>query len=197
MRKIIIGVIAAMALFPVAAAAVTVGPPRLEYKAAPGDSFAGSMFLQNESDATKTFYPDFQTFTERNGEKVFLKEESDLASWFRMPESITLKPDEKVDIPFTIEVPRDAAPGGHFAVIWWGAAANPKSGEQVAIVTRAGGLVYFTVSGDIEEAGAISRFDAGGTLFARPPVVFDIEFTNNGNVALKPTGHIRMRNLFG
>lgn len=192
--------IAVLALFasllPVAQA-VTVGPVRLEYAADPGDIIRGEMFLQNEIGKTQTFYPSFEKFTEDStGQKNFTKETSDLATWFVMRESMVLGPGESRTIPFTINVPKNAPPGGHFAVIWW-SSSPPGGAGQVAIVTRAGVLVYLTVSGDIREEGSVEDFHPSSRFLTKQPFEFTAVFHNTGNSYLKPVGTLQLKNLFG
>jgi len=178
--------------------AVTVGPVKLEINADPGDVVTGELFLMNEEKkGTKIFYPDFQKFIEEGGSKKFIAEKSDLATWFEIDYPVTLNSLEGKNIPFTLRVPKDASPGGHFAVIWW-SASSPEAG-QVSIVTRAGILVYLTVSGEIKEEGQVLEFTTQNKkkFFGNPPINFAINFENSGNVHLKPKGEIQIKNIFG
>jgi hypothetical protein len=176
--------------------AVTVGPAKMEYKTDPGETITGNFFVFNDGQETQTFYAAFEKFTEVNGEKKILPgEPTELAQWFKTEKSVTLKAGEQKEIPFTIEVPQNAPPGGHFAVIWWGTA--PPDG-QVAIVTRAGILVYLQVSGDVNEQGEVSEFSLIGRKFAfKLPEDFAVNFKNQGNTYLKPLGEIVIKNIFG
>jgi len=175
--------------------AVTVGPVKLEISADPGDVVRGELFLMNDEKETKIFSPVFEKFIEENGSKKFTAEEVDLASWFEINYPITLKPQESKNIPFILRIPKNASPGGHFAVIWWSAAV-PGAG-QVSIVTRAGILVYLRVSGDIKEEAKIIQFNTDKKIYWNPPVNFSINLENSGNVYLKPKGEITIKNLFG
>ena len=185
---------------PLTSFAITVGPVKLEYSVDPGDTVSGELFIQNEESQARTLYPVFEKFTEEEGVKKFTREESDLSTWFKAQSLISLKPGQQARIPFSIEVPEDASPGGHFAVIWWSTApADFEGQEQVSIVTRAGILVYVTVSGDIKEEGGIESFSTSGNkkLLTQLPIVFNIIFKNTGNVHLKPQGNTLIKNVFG
>jgi len=178
--------------------AVTVGPVKLEYKVDPGETLEGELFLQNEGSSVQTFYPSFERFTEdSSGQKNFTKETSDLSTWFKMASSVTLGGGESRQIPFTIQVPKNAPPGGHFAVIWWSTSPPGSSGKQVSIVTRAGILVYLTVSGDVKEVGSIKDFYPATRFFTSFPLNFSIVFENSGNTYLKPMGTLKIKNIFG
>lgn len=180
--------------------AITVGPAKLEYKVDPGTVISGSILLINETQEKQTFVPTFEKFIEVGGEKKFLAgEKSELTDWFRFPNEIVLEPGERKDVPFKIEVPQNAPPGGHFAVIWWGNKPFNSSGDNVAIVTRAGILVYLQVSGDVNEKGSLINFSLplNKFLFWVLPADFNVRFKNEGNTYLKPKGDIKILNLFG
>jgi hypothetical protein len=94
-------------------------------------------------------------------------------------------------------VPQNAPPGGHFAVIWWSTA--PPGASGVSIVTRAGMLVYLQVSGDVRESGKLLRFSPtpDSRFMSELPNTFSVQFENTGNTYLKPSGEIRVKNVFG
>lgn len=177
--------------------ALTAGPSKMEYFVDPGDVVEKKFSLFNDGSETRTFYPIFENFTEENGQKVLLEKEGDLADWIKTETSVTLTVGEKRDVPFRIEIPKDASPGGHFAIVWW-STAPPKAG-QVAIVTRVGLLLFVTVSGDIVEQGKIISFSTLNPkrIWGSFPVEFALTFSNEGNVHLKPKGQINIKNIFG
>lgn len=180
--------------------AITVGPAKLEYKVNPGDIIGGEIFLMNETSDKQVFVPSFEKFIEVGGEKKFLPgEKSELTEWFKFPKEIELEQRERKNIPFKIEVPQNAPPGGHFAVIWWGNKPTSGTGDNVAIVTRAGILVYLQVSGDINESGRLLNFNLENNkfLFWSLPTNFLISFRNEGNTYLKPKGDVTIKNIFG
>lgn len=190
--------LAVFLFLPAFSQAVTVGPVKLEYKVDPGATLNGQLFLQNDGSETQTFYPSFDKFTEdSSGNKNFTKETSDLATWFKIASSVTLKVGESNQVPFIINVPKNAPPGGHFAVIWWSNSPPSGNGQQVSIVTRAGILVYLTVSGQVQEEGSITSFLPQTIFFTSTPVNFSLTFKNSGNTYLKPGGSLEIKNIFG
>lgn len=189
-------------LMPKPAKAITVGPPKLEFTVDPGGVVKGKVFVENEgaNTPTRTFYPVFEKFTEDNGNKQFTSEESDLSTWFKIADEVTLNPGERKFVDFKIEAPKDATPGGHFAVMWWSTApakSKSKSNQSVSVVTRAGILVYLTVTGDVFQSGSITSFKSDKKIYNSLPAHFAISFKNTGNVHLTPTGTIFIKNLFG
>jgi hypothetical protein len=79
--------------------------------------------------------------------------------------------------------------------MWWGTA--PPEKKQVAIVTRAGILVFLEVSGKINEKGEVLAFSLPEKKFLvfQLPDGFKIEFKNAGNTYLKPRGEIAIKNI--
>ena len=186
------------AIFSQSALAVTVGPPKLEYRTDPGSVISGIIVLSNEGETPQIFYPAFEKFIEVNGEKKFLPAEpTTLAGWFKLPENVALGPKGQKQVSFVIDVPKNAPPGGHFAVMWWGT-GSPTS-KEVAIVTRAGILVYLQVSGKVNEAGKLTSFFSENNqfIFVGLPQNFEVKFKNVGNTYLKPQGDIIIKNIFG
>ncbi|PJA64145.1 MAG: hypothetical protein CO160_00155 [Candidatus Portnoybacteria bacterium CG_4_9_14_3_um_filter_43_11] len=187
-------------LFPLLTQAVTVGPIKLEYSVDPGDVISGEVFLFNEGKKTETFYPVFEKYTEVDGKKKFLTGESEIVQWFDLPFSKTLAANQQAKLPFTLRIPENAEPGGHFAVMWWGTAPPVKEGgEQVSITTRAGILIYLRVSGEVDESGQLVGFSTKDQkrIFSSRPISFDIIFESTGSVHLKPQGEVQIKNIFG
>ena len=189
---------AALAAAPLfSAQAVTVGPAKIEVVADPGDVIQGEMFVINETDAAATFSGSVQQFTEEEGNKVFNDLEGDIASWVAPLPPITLAPGAQQNIPLTINVPANAPPGGHFTVIWWN--SSPPKGGQLSVVTRAGALVYLTVSGELTRSARILAFGTEGErrFFGGLPIAFSVLMRNEGNGYEKPQGTLTLVNLFG
>lgn len=187
-------------IFPASVLAVTVGPAKIEYRTDPGAVINDTLLLINEGGTKQTFWPTFEKFTEVNGEKQFFPgEPAELDNWIKLPKSITLEPKEQKSIPFTIEIPKNAPPGGHFAVIWWGAVSSSEGPKQMSIVTRAGILVYLQVSGEVNESAELLKFAPEGEKFfwGKMPENFVVLFKNSGNTYLKPQGEINVKNIFG
>lgn len=185
---------------PLSVKAVTVGPVKLEYSVDPGEVISEEVFILNEGERAGNFYPDFEKYIEVDGKKKFIADQCEIASWFEIPSVIALDSQEQKHIPFTLRIPQNAEPGGHFAVMWWGTAPPAREGEkQVSIVTRAGILVYLKVSGEIDEGGQLVDFSTAGQkrFFSQRPINFDIDFEATGNVHLVPQGEVRVKNIFG
>lgn len=184
----------------VAAQALTVSPARMELEAVdPGTTVEKEFLLVNEQSAEETFYLSVQNFEAQgeSGTPSFSEGKDGLASWVKTTNKVTIKPGERMKVPFTIAVPQNAEAGGHFAAIFL--TTTPPSateGGQVAIGAKIGMLVLLTVSGDIKEEGGIRSFtiDGGSRFVSSLPVTFAYRFSNGGNDRVKPTGNLTIRN---
>ncbi len=190
--------LSAVFLVPAVTHAITVGPAKIEQTLNPGETVTGEMFLKNEESEARTFYPAFEKFTEQDGTKVFIKDESLLSSWISTEKSVTLAPGEDKRFSYSITLPKDAPPGGHFAVVWW--STNPpeaSADKQVAIQTRAGILVYVNVRGNVKEAASVRSFSVKNKYISGPSDEFGLSISNDGNSYIKPAGNIVITSLFG
>jgi len=188
--------------------AITIIPPRTELAADPGKTISDSVKIYNETDATLVLYTSEANFTakkEQEGVPEFLSPEdsaSGLASWILIEKGpITVLPSEYRSIDYSISVPQDADPGGHYAGIFFGN-NNPdeKNGKPaIGLSSKAGTLILLEVSGNIIESGELKSFEIrnGGTFFEHLPIEFSIGFENTGNVHLRPEGEIEIINMFG
>ncbi|MFA5413205.1 MAG: hypothetical protein WC348_01550 [Patescibacteria group bacterium] len=191
------------ALAPISAFAITVSPPIIEFDARPGDVIVDTIKLYNETTEAQTLNGAVQTFKALNetGAPSFLPPEqsTDLATWLKLDESaVTLKADERKDILFSINVPVDAEPGGHYAgILWTPAGTTTLEGSGVGITVKTGTLILVRVAGDITETGRLISFTADKTSYNYLPANFSVRFENLGNVHLKPVGTIEISNLLG
>lgn len=183
--------------------ALTLVPPSLEYSTAKGQTIESRVKLLNNENRTLTLTPSTANFgaKDETGEPDFAFDAptADLAAWIKIDlEPVTLDPGETKEIPFTIAVPADAEPGGHYAGIFFASGGTASSGGQIGVQSKLGSLVILTVEGNIREQAAISKVTLDGpTSMSRPPVDFNIRVKNSGNVHIKPKGKVTILNMFG
>lgn len=179
--------------------ALTVSPARIELSADPGTTVEGEFILINEQGTTETFYTSTQNFDAQgeSGTPNFSDAQDGLATWVTVTDKVTLAPGERVKIPFTITLPKDADAGGHFAAIFL-STTQAKAGDagQVSIGAKVGMLILLRVNGDIKENGGVQDFSLKEkTKFVNSlPVTFVYKFQNSGNDRVMPKGNISIRN---
>ncbi len=187
--------------------AITVIPPTQEFpNVRPGETIDTKVKVFNEEATPKTIYASTANFgaLDETGTPNIAAEtdQSDLAGWMKVDrEGRLVQPGERIEFALTIEVPADAPPGGHYAAVLISPQLPDSAGDstQVAISQKVASLVLVSVEGVIKEAGSVASFTtaSGQKRFNRLPVDFLIRFMNSGNVHLRPTGEITIRNLLG
>ena len=123
-----------------------------------------------------------------------------LAHWIKVPEApLTISAWSSRELPFTVNIPPGAEPGGHYAAILIGTAALlEKPNEPITrISSRISSLLFLRVKGEVNEGGIIREFRAEKSFYQKPPVNFILRFANTGNVHLRPRGDIVVYNMWG
>ena len=123
---------------------------------------------------------------------------TDVGSWIRLSATeITLKPDEKKLIDFTINVPASADVGEHNGCIVFQDTDDQGKkidGGAVTVRTRQAVRLVVTVPGDLRRDISIDRFsyshDAGSRIYA-------LSVKNQGNVSADVDMRVEMTDLFG
>ena len=196
------------AFMPFSASALTISRPTYDYSVNPGDTVLDVLNIYNESPEALTVYPTLKNFgpdDKENGEPQFtdVKEtpaEGDLAQWVSIDtKPLTIAPNERKSLTFTINVPKEsAAPGGHYGAILL-ATTPPSQKGQVGVASQLGALLLVNVSGNVTEAGSISQFGFKNpqVWYENLPIDFFLRFENSGNTHLRPTGSVVIEDMFG
>ncbi len=112
--------------------------------------------------------------------------------WFTVQNSLTIKPFEKIKIPYSITVPSNAPPGGHFAAI---TINQRQSGSKIIESIRP--LFFINVSGNINLSGFIKKFSTNNLFNFKSNIIFNTTFDNTGNIEFAPYGFIIIKNIVG
>ncbi len=182
---------------------VGISPLTFELTANPGDAITNQVKVYNPSNATIGIKMEIEDFTVM-GEIGHVKlepaetETYSIARWIKMePEEFTLEPKEQKFVTFTINVPENAEPGGHYGSILAGTTAVV-GGEFVGagVAGRVGALVLLSVAGEVEENLIVKEFFAP-YYSEYGPINFTIRFENKGTIHLKPKGFVVITNWLG
>jgi len=182
---------------------VGISPLTFEITANPGEVFTNQVKVYNPSDSTigvKMEIEDF-TVTGEIGHVITEPAETEtysIARWITFdPAEFALQPGEQKFVNFTISVPKNAEPGGHYGAVLAGTTAVI-GGEFVgtAVATRVGSLVLLSVSGPVKEDLRVKEFL---TLHYSEygPIKFTIRFENKGTIHVKPKSIITITNWLG
>ena len=179
--------------------ALTISPARAEISGKPGESVTDTIELFNDEATAKTYYISSQNFIAdgETGAPNFTGNSDDIASWIKTNDVVTVQPQERKLVGYSIAIPQDAVPGGHFGAIFFSSSPADKSG-QMLIGGKVGALLLLTVEGDVKESAGVNGFmTQGGSWFASIPINFEYWFNNMGGNRIKPVGTITVKNMFG
>lgn len=190
--------------------ALEIAPPVLNLRANPGETIKASISLRDVSTSplvVRNQINDFVAAGEDGTPKLLLEDSTEespysLKTWIQALPQFTLKPREVNNLPLTIRVPANAAPGGYYAVIRFTATPPGLDGSGVSLSASLGTLVLLRVNGDAKEDLKIEQFSAtknGETksLFESAPITFTTRLKNNGSSHEQPTGQIAVKDMFG
>lgn len=193
------------AAIPNQAQGLTISPPLFDLNLEPGKSYNEQIKLNNPTTNIIEMYPIARNFTASDDESGTPTIESPdqsatygLATWITFDQpKIVLTPDQEVTFKYTIKVPTDAEPGGHYASVLF--ASQPptpdKNVSQVALASMVGSLILGKVSGAITEDASLREFTTSKYINLKPPVDFTLRIANSGNVHVKPIGEILVSNF--
>lgn len=187
---------------------LSVTPTLFQMSAEKGQIWQSQIKVINSNEFPITVYAEPVNFVPR-GERghgrfqpVFedVTEGATLAEWIGLDRGkpITIAPQQSQVIPFTIAVPDDASPGGHFAAILIGT-KPPEGSGQVAVKTSqiVSSLFFLRIEGDVVEEGHIRALSVNKQFVQSPEAELVLRFENRGNVHLQPQGQITIYNMWG
>lgn len=214
--KLVLGSIflALFALFgfaPRTAHAMTISPPDFNLTASPGDVIRDVLHVYNEDPYPVTLKPGLLNFTfspedELIGSPEFypadeVRNGHELADWITIEDdkAFTISSGERVNIPFTITIPKEAQPGGHFGAIHVGTLQEERNedGPQIGVKSSTSALIFIRVNGDIRDELAVDSFFSDRSLYTHLPADFTIRLSNGGTTHLIPVGNIFITDAFG
>lgn len=187
---------------------LSVTPPLFQLSALPGDIWQSSVKVVNGNSYPLTIYTEVVNFSPigEAGQGTFASindadsSNASLAEWIHIQEgSQEILPEGSKDIPFFVEIPKDAPPGGHYAAILV-STQPPKTQEGTSAVLTSqavSSLFFVRIEGDVHENGTIREFRVIDSFVEKPNAEFSLRFENKGNVHLQPKGNITIRNMWG
>jgi hypothetical protein len=194
-------------LQPSLAFATGVVPAVLELTGSPGEHLEGIVTVVNDEIVSLTYQISFQDFISagEDGSPQFLPENvtsgRSIGDWVtvRTP-SVSLEPMERRDVTFSVDVPKTAESGSYYSALFFGSDLGAEMAGESFVNGRVGVLMFV----DITSSGASSLaalsledFRADQTFTNALPILFFVRVRNQGQMILKPSGNIRIENVFG
>jgi len=193
--------------------ALTITPPLFQLTIAPGEFWSSEIKLINTNPYDLELYATVMNFEAKGegGKGSFSplvnedvndpkKSTYSLGSWIEISKKpIFIRSGETVRIPFSVKIPKNAEPGGHYAAILVGTSPQEENGNGplVKVSSFVSSLLFVRIEGDIVENGRIREFSTKKSFYQNSESDFVLRFENLGNVHLKPQGDIVIYNMWG
>ncbi|MFA6301309.1 MAG: hypothetical protein WC609_03080 [Candidatus Paceibacterota bacterium] len=191
-----------------------VEPGKTEVFLNPGENMVKNISITNRVNKTVKFKLSTEDFIGSNDAKqpvVLLGDANSPYSLkdFIIPEitEFSLEFGEKITIPVTVSVPKDAEPRGYYGALIvsndpdkLGTDGTSEVEGKTRIISRIGSLFLLRINGEGKEEGNIENFKTIGPtqmFYSSRPAGFEIAYKNTGNVHLVPYGTITIKNIFG
>lgn len=183
---------------------ITFSPIKFDLNVEPGQISNHQVIIENKSNEVLTYYvtlADIETINE-NGDAVFsespLNNKYALAGWIRAPKTqVTIAPRSSEAFSFSIAVPANAEPGGHFGAVFITTTPPEQTKTGSKVITRTGPVVLVRVAGEVEESLSIESLKTDNSIYENGPVTIEARLRNSGSVHLTPAGDIIVKNMFG
>ncbi|WP_424530620.1 peptidase [Sphaerisporangium viridialbum] len=164
---------------------------------APGSVIHRRVEVSNATDSPRTLslYTAAGAIRDRRFQFAPGRTPNELSTWTTTDQSkVAMAPHARSMVTATIAVPRDAAPGERYAVIWAEAVKAPPPGGGVSEVNRVGVRIYLSVGPGNPPASSftIDSLTAERTADGRQVVLAQVH--NTGGRALDLSGDMRLSN---
>lgn len=185
-----------------------ISPPLSEIKANPGQTVVTKLKVRNVTSETLVVKAEVNDFTAagEDGQPKLLLEEGEVSpysikDWITTISELTLAPKEQESVTIKMAVPNSASPGGHYGVVRFTGSPPGLEDSGVSLSASIGTLILVNISGDVTEQATIeevyaSQNGAKRSLFEYGPITLVERIKNTGNVHIKPSGTIRVTNMF-
>jgi Bacterial protein of unknown function (DUF916) len=179
--------------------------PNFVFEGAPGDTFSDVLVVDNTSDVNLVLgvYASDAFNTPEGGTDLLSADRDpvDVGSWTTAEQaSITVPAGGTVEVPFTVEIPDDAAPGDHTGGIVTSLRLEG-DGDHIDIERRLGTRIYVRIDGGVEPALTFTDLDVqhhdSWNPFAAGSVTVRYTVENTGNVRLRATRIARVAGSIG
>lgn len=180
---------------------ITLSPSSKTVKADSGSRVTGTLEVHN----TGTVAFDFEVYASPYGvrgenydpEFTESKPNRDVYKWVRFSQTdFSIEPGQKREVNYTLDIPADATPGGHYGVIFAETKARAIGNTGVERQKRVGQVIYATINGNYKSEGKLDNFILPFWQ-TKPPMISSARVTNTGNVDFETEVKTVAKDMFG
>lgn len=189
---------------------IQISPALVELNAAKGKTYIVNLHVMNVTSGELTYSTSVEDFTadgETGAPKIVdnsnLPTTASIKTWVSVESGFTLGSHKERNIDAIVTVPSNAEAGGHYGVVRFSGGTPNVESTGVGLTASAGVLFLIKVEGNIvEKANLASFFTANNdgkqnSFFENGPINFVTRIKNDGNIHVKPSGNIEVRDMFG
>lgn len=186
-------------------AGVSISPAFIEETIDPGDVKTYQLEIENLNQSDQQYFIFKRNISGVNDSSVPIFATSDtevtgyeLVDWITLDTNqVNLGPNEKQTVSFTINTPTKASPGSYFGGLF--VSADPPDLEEngASVGYQVANIVSIRISGEAVESASIRQFSTSRFLYGAQEVDFSVRVENEGNVLVRPTGLIQIKNSLG
>jgi len=176
-----------------------ISPPSQEVSVDPGKTVTITAKIRNPGNSTlpvKVSIEDFTAEGEEGGTAIVANSPYSITSWTKLsPSNFSLAPGDEQVVTATITAPANAA-GGHYGSFVFTVTPNTQQKNAAAVTQEVASLFLVRVNGPVNEKLTLKSMSA--PVYSEfGPIPFTLDFTNEGNVHVKPYGLIHVQDMFG
>lgn len=185
---------------------ITAIPPRLEVNLKPGQTITTQLKVRNESSTTQIYDIQLTDFVigDDSGTPipvpVSFESKYSASSWISSPKLIPVDPKTAQIVNVTITAPKDAAPGGHYALLTYSPHTDNKPADMKKtgsmIGQQTGTIFYITIPGTIKQNALLTKFKTE-KFNEVGPVNFDLQVKNLSDIHIAPKGKLVIKDFLG
>jgi hypothetical protein len=121
-----------------------------------------------------------------------------LAKWIKVdPMTVEIKPHESSIFTFSIAVPENAEPGGHFGSIVFTTVPPEIKGTGAVLSLEVASLLSLEVPGEAKEKAVIQSFTTDKSFYEFGPAKFITRISNQGKRHIVVNGSVVIKGMFG
>lgn len=190
-------------LVSVHAIGIELKPVRYEKTVQPGETIEVPLKILNKGSAfTASFEAATFTYSDDSGTPKIVAPENrrvgyDIQDWISLPDQIDVEENVEVEVAYTVSIPEDARPGGHYGTVFVLQELGRDDDGAVGMVAKVGALIILKVDGDIVEEAELTGFDIAEQSEEAGNLDFEVFIKNSGNVHVVPYGKIEIKDSEG
>lgn len=185
------------------AISLAVSPQILDLTANPGETIDNTFRLTNasrESVSIRVTPKNFRPVGEEGAVDITTDDTSfSIARWIDVtPENAVIEPGKTNDFSVSINVPDNVEPGSHYGSVVFSTIPPDQEGSVALVSQEIAPVILVKIAGDVSETAAIEEFKSSKGFYSdEKSVELLSRIRNTGTVHFKPSGIIRIENMFG